>query len=200
MRSYSVQPLAKLAEYFEKLPGIGRKTAYRLAYALLDMDKETVENFAKCMINVKQNVSYCAKCCNFAEKELCPICSDKARDRSIICVVEEPKDVQAFEKSGEYNALYHVLHGSISPLNGIGPDQLRMKELINRVSSSEVKEIIMATNPTVEGEATSMYISKLLKPMHVKVTRIAYGVPFGCALEYTDEETLSMAINGRIEI
>lgn len=200
MKSHDVAPLAKLSEHFERLPGIGRKTAQRLAYSILNMDEDKIKDFAECMIGVKKNIHYCTLCCNFTDKEICSICSDSNRDRSVICVVEEPKDVSAFEKSREYNALYHVIHGAISPLNGIGPDQLYIKELIARLSSGEVREVIMATNPTVEGEATAMYLSKLLKPLGVKVTRLAYGIPFGATLEYTDEETLGRAINGRIEI
>lgn len=200
MNPYYVGPLIRLSEYFESLPGIGKKTAERLAYAILGMEEKDVQGFAECMLNVKKSVHYCKICCNFTEKEICSVCSDPNRDKSKICVVEEPKDVVAFEKSKEYGALYHVLHGVISPLNGIGPEQLHIKELISRLSSGEIKEVIMATNPTVEGEATSLYISKLLKPMGIKVTRIAYGIPFGAALEYTDGETLGRAINGRIEI
>ena len=200
MKSSDNVYLAKLTEHFESLPGIGRKTAGRLAYSVLNMDENKIKDFADCIINAKKNTHYCKICCDFTDKEICSVCSDPSRDKSKICVVEESKDVRAFEKSREYNALYHVIHGVISPLNGIGPDQLCIKELISRLSSGEVKEVIMATNPTVEGDATAMYLSKLLKPMGVNVTRIAYGIPFGATLEYTDEETLSRAINGRVEI
>lgn len=200
MNGYKLGPILRLAENFEKLPGIGRKTAQRLAYAILDMDKDEVDSFAKCMMDVRETVHYCKVCCNFTDKEICSICSDKERDRTKICVVEDSKDIRAFEKSGEYKSLYHVLHGVISPLNGIGPDKIHIKELLTRIKQEEVSEVIMATNPTVEGEATSLYISKLLKPIGVRVTRIAYGIPFGADLEYTDEETLGRAISGRTEI
>jgi recombination protein RecR len=200
MKDYDALPLIKLFEHFERLPGIGRKTARRLAYSILGMDKKLVKDFADCMLAAKESIHYCKLCCNFTDKEVCSICSDPTRDKSTICVVEEPKDVRAFERSREYNSLYHVIHGVISPLNGIGPDSLHIKELISRLSSGEANEVIMATNPTVEGEATSLYISKLLKPMGVKVSRIAYGIPFGAMLEYTDEQTLGRAINDRVEM
>lgn len=200
MKLYDIVPLSKLAEHFERLPGIGRKTAQRLAYSVLQMEEDQIKDFASCMINVRSKIHYCKICCNLTDKDLCPICSNLNRDKSIICVVEDPRDIVIFEKSNEYNSQYHVIHGCISPLNGIGPDQLRIKELLLRVSKGDVKEVIMATNPTVEGEATAMYISKLLKPYDIKVTRIAFGIPFGSTLEYTDGETLGRAINGRIEI
>ncbi len=200
MKDYDAVPLVKLFEHFERLPGIGRKTAQRLAYSILEMDEKVVKDFAECMINVKKSIHYCKLCCNFTDRDICPICSDPERDTSKICIVEDPKDVKAFERAKEYNALYHVIHGVISPLNGIGPDQLHLKELVDRLSSGKIKEVILATNPTVEGEATSLYISKLLKPMGVKVSRIAYGIPLGAVLEYTDGETLRRAINDRIEM
>ena len=174
-----------LAEQFERLPGIGKKTAYRLAYHVL---------------NAKDKIRYCKVCCNLTDKEICPICSSETRDKSIICVVEDPQDVMALERTEEFNALYHVLHGTISPLNGIGPSDIKIKELLKRINEGNVKEVIMATNPTVEGEATSMYISKLLKPLGVKVTRLAYGIPVGGDLEYADEITLWRSIEGRSEI
>ncbi len=200
MESRRIASLEKLAEYFQRLPGIGRKTAQRLAYSVLNMEEDKIKEFAHCMVTVKKDVHYCKFCYNFTDKEVCTICADMNRDRSVLCVVEDPRDVETFEKSREYNSLYHVIHGVISPLNGIGPDQLRIKELVSRLSSGEVKEVIMATNPTVEGEATALYLSKLLRPLGVKVTRLAYGIPFGATLEYTDEETLGRAINGRVEI
>ena len=199
MARYDVFLIDKLAEHFERLPGIGRKTAHRLAYSVLNMSEEQVADFAQSLIEAKKNVHYCKVCSNFTDKEICSICSDKSRDSSIICVVEEPKDVGAFEKSKEFRPLYHVLHGTISPLNGIGPDQLCIKGLLARIASGEVKEVFMALNPSVEGEATAIYISKLIKPHGVKVTHLAYGIPFGATLEYTDSETLGRAISGRIE-
>jgi len=192
--------LLKLTEHFERLPGIGKKTAQKLAYSVLKMPEETVKSFAKSMLEAKERVNYCNKCFNFTDKELCSICSDKARDESILCVVEDTKDLEAIEKTCEFKGIYHVLHGVISPLNGIGPDEIRISELMERLKDSKVKEVIMATNPTVEGEATSMYISKLIRKPEIKVTRLAYGVPVGASLEYADEVTLSRALLGRNEI
>ena len=200
MSSYNVAPLSSLIEQFERLPGIGHKTAQRLAYHVLGLSKEESQNFANAIIEAHDKIHYCKICCNLTDKELCPICSNEARDKSTICVVEDPRDVIALERTNEYKAVYHVLHGAISPLNGIGPDQLCIKELLVRVNNDSVKEVIMATNPTVEGEATAMYISRLLKPLGVKVTRLAYGIPVGGDLEYADEVTLSRAIEGRSEI
>lgn len=200
MGTYDVVLIDKLSEHFERLPGIGRKTAQRLAYSIIDMKEDQVIDFAESIVKAKKNIHYCKVCCNFTEKEVCKICSDENRDKSIICVVEEPKDITTFERSREFKPMYHVLHGVISPLNGIGPEQLCIKQLLSRVASNEVKEVIMATNPTVEGEATALYISKLLNPAGMKVTRLAYGIPFGATLEYTDSETLGRAINGRIEV
>lgn len=200
MSSYNVAPLSSLIEQFERLPGIGHKTAQRLAYHVLGLSKEESQNFANAIIEAHDKIHYCKICCNLTDKELCPICSNEARDKSTICVVEDPRDVIALERTNEYKAVYHVLHGAISPLNGIGPDQLCIKELLVRVNNDSVKEIIMATNPTVEGEATAMYISRLLKPLGVKVTRLAYGIPVGGDLEYADEVTLSRAMEGRSEI
>lgn len=200
MMEYNVLPLAKLIEQFERLPGIGKKTAQRLAYYVLQLSDGDAKEFAEAIVNAHNKIKYCKVCKNLTDQDLCHICRNSSRDKSIICVVEDPRDVVALEKTGEFFASYHVLHGAISPLNGIGPDQLYIKELLNRISIGEVKEVIMATNPTVEGEATAMYISKLLKPLGVKVTRLAYGIPVGGDLEYADEVTLSRALIGRSEI
>ena len=200
MSNYNVAPLSRLIEHFERLPGIGRKTAQRLAYYVLKMPDEQAEDFSKAIISAKNDIRYCKQCCNFTDKELCPICSDKNRDNSVICVVESPRDVVAFERTKEFNGVYHILHGTISPLNGVGPEQICIKELLNRLKDKSVKESIMAANPTVEGEATAIYISKLIHPFGVKVTRLAYGVPVGATLEYADEVTLSRALEGRSEI
>lgn len=200
MEKYYLPSLEKLSECFESLPSIGRKSAQRLAYAVLKMPYEKAENFAKSIMEAKKNIHYCKRCYNFTDKEYCDICSNKSRNQSIICVVEDPKDIKAIERTQEYDGLYHVLHGTISPLNGIGPDDIFIKELMGRVKAEKTKEIIMATNPTVEGEATAMYISKLLKLLEIKVTRLAYGVPVGASLEFADEVTLSRALLGRSEI
>ena len=200
MNKCFITPLEKLAENFESLPGIGNKTALRLAYSILKMPKEKVSDFAQSIISAKNNIHYCEKCYNFTDKKICDICSDGSRDIHTICVVEDPRDVNAIEKTQEFHALYHVLHGTISPLNGVGPEQIRIRELLKRVHENEIKEVIVATNPTVEGEATSMYISKLLKPLGVVVTRLAYGIPVGATLEYADEITLSRALKGRHEV
>ena len=200
MAAYLVAPLAKLVEQFEQLPGIGAKTAQRLAYYVLNLPKEKAEAFADAIVSAHEKIHHCSVCCNLTDAELCPVCRNEARDRSVICVVEDPRDVFAFERTHEFKALYHVLHGAISPLSGVGPDQLCIKELLARVQDGTVKEVIMATNPTVEGEATAMYISRLLKPLGIKVTRLAYGIPVGGDLEYADEVTLSRAIEGRGEM
>ena len=200
MSSYHVAPLARLVEQFERLPGIGHKTAQRLAYYVLGTSKEDAEEFSKAILEAHEKIHYCKICCNLTDQELCPVCRNAERDRSIICVVEDPRDVMALERTNEFKATYHVLHGAISPLSGVGPDQLCIKELLARVGDQEVKEVIMATNPTVEGEATAMYLSRLLKPLGVKVTRLAYGIPVGGDLEYADEVTLSRAIEGRSEL
>lgn len=200
MSSYHVAPLSRLVEQFERLPGIGHKSAQRLAYYVLGLSKEGADEFAKAILDAHEKIHYCKVCCNLTDQELCPVCRSTNRDKSIICVVEDPRDVFALERTNEFKVTYHVLHGAISPLGGVGPDQLCIKELLARVSDPEVKEIIMATNPTVEGEATAMYISRLLKPLGVKVTRLAYGIPVGGDLEYADEVTLTRAIEGRSEI
>lgn len=198
--AYHVAALEKLVEQFEKLPGIGHKTAGRLAYYILSRSDAEAKAFADAITQAKEKIKYCSCCRNLTENELCNLCSDTSRDRSVICVVEDPRDVMAFERTREYNGLYHVLHGAISPLDGIGPDNLHIKELMSRLSDNEVKEIIMATNPTVEGEATASYLSRLIRPMGIKVTRLAYGIPVGGDLEYADEITLSRALEGRSEI
>ena len=198
--SYYAAPLSKLIEQFERLPGIGRKTAQRLAFFVLNLPEGQAEVFAKTIIEAKQSMHYCGVCQNLTDGEICAICSNTSRNHSVICVVEDPRDVVAFERTRDYDGLYHVLHGVISPMDGIGPDNLKIKELLKRVNENDVTEIIMATNPDVEGEATAMYISRLLKPLGIKVTRIAYGIPVGGDLEYADEVTLSRALDGRSEI
>jgi recombination protein RecR len=198
--SYYAAPLSKLIEQFEKLPGIGRKTAQRLAFYLISLPKEQTDEFASAIIDAKKNMHYCKICQDLTDREVCKICESITRNKTIICVVEQPKDIISFEKTRDYDGLYHVLHGVISPMDGIGPDQIKIKELIKRLNDEKVIEIIMATNPDVEGEATAMYISRLFKPMGVKVTRIAYGIPVGGDLEYADEVTLSRALEGRTEI
>ena len=201
MAESSALPIILLAEQFARLPGIGMKTAQRLAYYVTSMTDNEVNDFAEALMNVKKKVRLCSVCQNMTDREVCPVCSDTRRDRKIICVVEGPKDVTAIERTGEFNGLYHVLHGLISPIDGITPDKLRIKELIARIQSDpEINEIIMATNPTVEGDATAMYISRLLKPSGIRVTRLAFGLPVGGILEYADEVTLFRALENRNEI
>lgn len=202
MPAYHIPPLSRLIDQFERLPGIGSKSAQRLAYYVLGLSDEGVKELSDAILDAHRKIHYCKICCNLTDEELCPICRNTARDHSVICVVEDPRDVIALERTHEFNAVYHVLHGVISPLNGIGPDQLCIKELLARIGDKNqpVKEVIMATNPTVEGEATAMYISRLLKPLGVKVTRLAYGIPVGGDLEYADEFTLTRALEGRSEI
>ena len=197
---YDVLPLTRLVEQFERLPGIGKKSAQRLAFHVLDMPKEKAQQFANTILEAHEKIKKCAVCQNLTDQEVCQICQDQQRDRSIICVVEDPRDVIAIERTQEYTGLYHVLHGLISPMNGVGPDQLSVRELLERMKDETVGEVIMATNPTVEGEATAMYLARLLKPMNVKVTRLAYGIPVGGNLEDADEVTLYRAIEGRSEI
>lgn len=197
---YFALPVATLIEELSKLPGVGKKTAQRLAFYILSMDKDEANKLAKSIINAKEKIKYCSICNNLTDTDPCNICSDKKRDSSIICVVEDPRDVVAMERTREFNGLYHVLHGSISPMEGIGPEDIKIKELLQRIQEYPVKEIILATNPTIEGEATAMYISKLIKPLGIKATRIAHGIPVGGDLEYTDEVTLSKALEGRREI
>lgn len=197
MARYSVNALARLVEQFERMPGIGHKTAQRMAFYVLNLKKEDAESFAKAILTAHEKIRKCSRCCNLAEDELCSLCKDSGRDESVICVVEDPRDVMAFERTHEYEGTYHVLHGVISPMNGIGPEDITVKELLARMGDDKVQEVIMATNPTVEGEATAMYISRLLKPMGIKVSRLAYGVPVGADLEYADEVTLTRALEGR---
>ena len=187
-------------ECFAALPGIGRKTAQRLAFHVLDMPEEQAKGFAQAILEAKEKIHSCKVCQNFTDKEICDICASPERDGSVICVVEDPKDVMAFERLREYRGLYHVLHGLISPLDGIGPESIRIKELLVRLQEEDVREIIMATNPTIEGEATAMYLSKLLKPMGYRVTRLAFGIPVGGELEYADNVTLNKALENRTEI
>ena len=198
--SYYSPSIEKLIESFERLPSIGHKTAARLAFHILNCSEEETNEFINSIQNAKKNLKYCSKCYNISDSEICPICSNKARDESVICVVEDVRDVVAMEKTHEFKGVYHVLHGSISPMNGIGPDDIKIKELLARLMDGKVKEVILATNPRVEGEATAMYISKLVKPLGVKVTRIAHGIPVGGDLEYTDEVTLSRALEGRVQL
>lgn len=196
MRFFSA-PVENLIEQFQKLPGIGRKTAQRLAFFVLALPEAEAEGFANAIIEAKKKVKFCSVCQNMTDSEICSLCSDEARDRSVICVVSDPKDVAAIEKTREFNGLYHVLHGCISPMNGIGPDDVRIKELVARVSQGGVREVILATNPDTEGEATAMYISRLLSPFGVQTTRLAYGIPVGGHLEFADEMTLIRALEGR---
>ena len=195
-----IAPLANLIEHFRALPGIGQKTAVRLAYHVLDMDTAAAKSLAGAILEAKEKIGYCSTCFNLSDRNPCAICSDEKRDHSVICVVEQPQDVAAMERMHEYKGVYHVLHGALSPLEGVGPDDLRIKELLTRLYDTNVKEIIMATNPNVEGEATAMYIAKLLKPSGIKVTRIAHGLPIGGDLEYADEVTLAKAMENRREI
>ena len=197
---YNVLPLTRLVEQFERLPGIGRKTAQRLAFFVLSLPKEEAKKFSDAILEAHEKIKRCKICQNLTDSEICSICSDETRDHSIICVVEDPRDVIAFERTREYHGLYHVLHGLISPMDGIGPDQIYVKELLARLGDDTVKEVIMATNPTVEGEATAMYLPRIVKPLGIKVTRLAYGIPVGGNLEYADEVTLYRALEGRNEI
>ncbi|WP_315121863.1 recombination mediator RecR [uncultured Clostridium sp.] len=191
--------IEKLIEEFAKLPGIGNKTAQRLTLHVLNLPQEEVEEFAAALVKARGTIKYCSSCGNFTDTDPCSICSNPNRDKSLICVVEQPKDIMAMEKVKEYNGMYHVLHGTISPMAGRGPNDIKLRELITRINGV-VKEVIVATNPNVEGEATAMYISKILKPLGAKVTRIAHGIPVGGDLEYADEVTLSKALEGRKEI
>ena len=198
--NYFPTALQELADQFARLPGIGGKTAQRLAFHVLSLPLEDAKSFAQAILAAKNEVHTCPCCQNLTDRELCPLCDDDMRDKGVICVVAEPKDVIAMERSREFNGVYHVLHGVISPLNHVTQDDLKIRELLRRVASGQVREVIMATNPDTEGEATAMYISRLLRPMEVKVTRLAYGVPVGSQLEYADEVTLSRALEGRQEI
>ena len=192
--------LQNLADQFARLPGVGSKTAQRLAFHVLSLPDGEAEEFANAILEAKKQVHTCPVCQNLTDRELCPICDDDTRDHSVVCVVADPKDVIAMERSREYRGVYHVLHGVISPLNHVTQDDIRIRELLKRVSQGEIKEVIMATNPDTEGEATAMYISRLLRPMEVKVTRLAYGMSVGSQLEYADEVTLSRALEGRQEM
>ena len=200
MADFNAQPLERLINNFQKLSGVGRKGATRMAYQVLSMDKSDAQEFSNAILAVHNQIHRCPVCQNFTEKEVCKICDSSSRDKSVICIVESPRDITTFEKTREYKGTYHVLHGLISPLDGIGVEQLTVKELLTRLEDGTVKEVIMATNPTVEGEATAMYLSRLIKPLDIKVTRLAYGLPVGSSLEFADEVTLFRALKGRTEI
>ena len=194
------KPLAKLIEYFQKFPSIGPKSAQRMAFHLLKMDESDVKNFAQAIIDAKENIHYCETCFNISSNSPCEICADTSRTKSVICVVQDAKDLIAIEKTKEYRGLYHVLQGVLSPMDGIGVDDIRIKELLTRATDEQVEEIIIALSPSVEGEATSLYLTKLLKPFNIKITRIAFGIPVGTDLEYADEITLAKALEARIEL
>ena len=198
--SYYSPSIEKLIESFERLPSIGHKTAARLAFHILNSSEEETNEFIKSIQNAKRNLKYCSKCYNISDTDPCTICSNPKRDENIICVVEDVRDIIAIERTHEFKGVYHVLHGSISPMNGIGPEDIKIKELLARLMDGQVKEVILATNPRVEGEATAMYLSKLIKPLGITVTRIAHGIPVGGDLEYTDEVTLAKAMENRREI
>ncbi len=197
---YFPAALERLTEHFARLPGIGSKTAQRLAFHVLEMPQEEAEDFAESILEARRTVRPCKICQNLTDADICPICDDPTRDHGTICVVAEPKDVIAIERAREYRGVYHVLHGVISPLNHVGPDDIRIRELLARVGGGEVREVIMATNPDTEGEATAMYLSRLLRPLEIRVTRLAYGIPMGSQVEYTDEVTLLRALKGRQDI
>lgn len=196
----TAESIERLAEHFAQLPGIGRKTAHRLALYVLKMNREDVDSLADALVKAKRNVKYCTICSNITERDPCAICSNSRRDKNLICVVEEPNDVAAIEKTNEFKGLYHVLGGSLSPLDGIGPEEIRVKELLARLNNGDVDEVILALNPNVEGEATTIYLSKLVKPLGMKVTRIARGLPVGSDLEFADEATLARALEGRVAV
>ena len=198
MASFFPAALENLIDGFASLPGIGRKSAQRLAFHILSLPAEEAESFANAVLEAKKNVHTCPVCQNLTDGDLCPVCASDSRDRTTVCVVSEPRDVLSIERSREYRGLYHVLHGALSPMNHVGPDDLRIRELLERVAGGEIREVIMATNPDTEGEATAMYLSRLLRPFGVKVTRLAYGIPVGGQLEYADEVTLTRALEGRI--
>ena len=195
-----LEPIAKLAAQLSHLPGIGAKTAQRLAYHIIEMPEEEVKKLAGAMTEAKARIHYCEVCGNYTEGKLCAVCADPNRSSDVLCVVRDPKDMMAMEKTREFSGRYHILHGIISPMDGVGPDDIRIQELVDRIPKEQVKEVILATNPDIEGEATASYISRLLKPMGVKVTRIAHGIPIGGNLEYVDEITLSKALEGRREM
>lgn len=194
-----IEPVDKLIEKFRRLPGVGHKSAIRMAFAVLEMDEEEAKDFALAISDAKDKVTFCSVCNNISDSDVCPICASETRDRSVICVVENVKDIIALEKVNEYNGLYHVLGGLISPSENIGPEKLSVKELLSRLDEN-VKEVIVATAPSVEGEATSLYLSRLIKPLGIVVSRLAYGIPAGSELEYTDEITLGRAIEGRLNL
>ena len=196
--SVFIEPIGKLINELSKLPGVGQKTAQRYAFKIISMTNEEVEEFAKVLVNAKKQVGFCKICGNFSQEEVCPVCANRSSE--VICVVKEPKDVIAFEKINEFNGVYHVLHGTINPLAGIGPDQIRIKTLLERISKGGVRELIMATNPDVEGEATAMYIASLVKPLGIKVTRLANGIAVGTEIEYADINSLSRALADRHEM
>ncbi|MBQ3379837.1 MAG: recombination protein RecR [Clostridia bacterium] len=198
--SYYIAPVARLIEQFERLPGIGHKNAQRLAFYVLRMEESEAEAFARAIIDARKNVTYCRVCQNISQTEVCKLCADETRDKKTICVVEQPKDVAAIERTHRYRGSYHVLHGVISPIDNVGPADIRARELLMRLGEDDISEVIMATNPTVEGDATAMYLSRLIKQLGVKVTRIAYGIPVGGDLEYADDVTLMRALEGRREI
>jgi recombination protein RecR len=200
MGSFYAPPVARLIEEFEKLPGIGHKTAQRLAFHVLDLPVEKTEALAEAIRDAKLKTHYCSVCSNLTETDPCNICGSVKRDHGVICVVEDPRDVVAMERIREFNGIYHVLHGVISPMEGVGPEDIKIKELLQRIREGEIREVILATNPDVEGEATAMYISKLLKPIGIRTTRIAHGIPVGGDLEYADEVTLAKALEGRREL
>ncbi len=193
-------PLAKLIEQFQRLPGIGAKSAQRLAYHILKTPREEVDRLGDAMRDVKERVTYCSVCSNITDTDPCFFCTNPSRDPKLICVVEEPENVNGVERTRQFNGLYHVLMGALSPLHGVGPDDLKIKDLLRRVSDGSVEEVVLATNPNVEGEATAIYLAKLLKPLGIKVTRIAMGVPVGSDLEYADEVTMQRAMEGRREV
>ena len=197
---YYALPIANLVDQFSKLPGIGRKTAQRLAFYVLEMEDIDAEKLSNAILDAKEKIKLCSVCCDLTDGDICPLCKNEQRDKSMICVVQGSKDKIAMERSREYKGQYHILHGVISPMDNIGPSDIRIKELLNRLSDDVVKEVIIATNPTVEGEATSLYLSKLIKPLGVKVTRIAHGIPVGGDLDYFDEVTLARAMDNRREI
>jgi recombination protein RecR len=195
-----IEAIAKLVNKLSKLPGVGRKTAQRLAYHIIALPEDQVRELAVAIFNGKKQIHFCPICGNYTDTDPCPICADSSRRKDIVCVVRDPRDVNALERMREYDGLYHVLHGVISPMDGVGPDDIRIRELMSRLASGEIREVVLATNPDVEGEATASYISRLIKPMQVKVTRIAHGVPVGGELEYTDEVTLARAFESRMEL
>lgn len=196
----NIVSLDRLTEQLERLPGIGRKSAARLAFHMLYMPQKEADAFIQALTVARDAIHECPVCCNLTDRERCPLCDDPRRDRTVLCVVEDPRDVAAIQRTRGYNGLYHVLHGTVSPMDGRGPEQLRVKELLHRLEDETITEVIMATNPTVEGDYTALYLSRLLKPLHIKVTRLAYGIPVGGDLEYADEITLSRSLEGRSEL